>query len=198
MEKQPILSICIPTFKREYIIDKLIEGILVQNCDESLYEICITDNSETDETKELIERKYASIRNLHYKKLNKDAEYKEFKENNKTGYLVDDTVYFENIIPKKKGGYNLIDNFVRIYLTMVNEDLLKPKIISASTYRRIEFHILRFCAANYVNTKTINGYSFTFDDSKGLITNQCGWKGYLVYRLFIPIYILRHYISRKK
>ena len=65
MEKQPILSICIPTFKREYIIDKLIEGILVQNCDESLYEICITDNSETDETKELIERKYASIRNLH-------------------------------------------------------------------------------------------------------------------------------------
>lgn len=301
MEKQPILSICIPTFKREYIIDKLIEGILVQNCDESLYEICITDNSETDETKELIERKYASIRNLHYKKVkvkgflnsiealkfgqgkllklhndysmflpgslqklidqavandeeeplifytlrgkksverfdNFDAFIKcinylstwstsfaiwktdldrlleqriecnymyphttlLFKENNKTGYLVDDTVYFESIIPKKKGGYNLIDNFVRIYLTMVNEDLLKPKIISASTYRRIEFHILRFCAANYVNTKTINGYSFTFDDSKGLITNQCGWKGYLVYRLFIPIYILRHYISRKK
>ena len=36
MENQPILSICIPTYKREYLIEKLINGIYAQNCDRSM------------------------------------------------------------------------------------------------------------------------------------------------------------------
>ncbi len=56
MSDQPILSICIPTYKREYIIDELIAGIYEQGCDNNLFEVCITDNSKTDETKNLIEK----------------------------------------------------------------------------------------------------------------------------------------------
>lgn len=301
MDKQPVLSICVPTFKREYIIDQLLEGLLAQKCDESLYEICITDNSETDETKNLIEEKYSNVKNLYYKKVTvkgflnsiealklgqgkllklhndyslflpgslqklidqaaandeeqplifytlrgkkKSEKFDNFDafmscinylstwstsfaiwktdfdklmrqqiecnymyphttllfhENYKTSYLVDDTVYFKNIIPKKKGGYNLVDNFVRIYLTMVNDDLVKPGLISRGTYHKIEFHTLRFCAANFVNVLTMESYTFSFDDTKKLITDQCGWKGYMVYRLFIPVYKLRYYIARRK
>ena len=69
MENQPILSICIPTYKREYLIEKLINGIYAQNCDRSLFEVCITDNSETDETQKLIQDKFSGIENLHYKKV---------------------------------------------------------------------------------------------------------------------------------
>ena len=69
MENQPILSICIPTYKREYLIEKLINGIYAQNCDRSLFEVCITDNSETDETQKLIQNKFSGIENLHYKKV---------------------------------------------------------------------------------------------------------------------------------
>ena len=30
MENQPILSICIPTYKREYLIEKLINGFMLR------------------------------------------------------------------------------------------------------------------------------------------------------------------------
>ena len=69
MEKQPLLSICIPTYKREYLVDQLLQTIYAQNCDRNLFEVCITDNSDTDETKDLIESKYRGYENLHYKKV---------------------------------------------------------------------------------------------------------------------------------
>ena len=63
-----LLSICIPTCKRETIVDELIQSILRQNVDPSMFEICISDNSDTDETKKLIAEKYRDVPNLRYSK----------------------------------------------------------------------------------------------------------------------------------
>lgn len=288
MLKQPVLSICIPTYKREYLIDKLIEGIYSQKCDNSLFEVCITDNSETDEAYNLIQSKYKGIENLHYKKVTckgflnsiealkagnglllklhndyslfregslqklinsaqtyqkdrpvifyslrgkKDVEtfhdfnsfinkinylstwstsfsiWKEdlemllnekiecnymyphtsllFGESKKTGYVVDDYSYFVNMEPKKKGGYNLVDNFVRIFLSMVKTDLLDKKLITNDTYRKIESNILRFCATCFVNVKNKKYYTYSFENKKQIIIDQCGFKGYLLFKLFV-------------
>lgn len=68
MENNCLLSICIPTYKRPEIIDQLLDTIYRQNVDHSIFEVCITDNSETDETKNVIEAKYKNIDNLRYKK----------------------------------------------------------------------------------------------------------------------------------
>lgn len=304
MVNQPVLSICIPTYKREYLIEKLIRGIYAQNCDSSLFEVCITDNSETDETQNLIQNKFSGIKNLHYKKvkcegymnsiealkfgngqflklhndytmfndgclqkiidgvvaLRKDKPvvfytlrgkdevrafhnfdefmydinylstwsssfsiWKEdfdmlmkmgidcnnmyphtsllFAESWKNNFLVDEYGYFYNEQPKKKGGikgksgYNLIDNFVRIYLSMVNNDLISKKLISHKTYARIEINILRFCANSYVRYNNRSGYTYSFDDKKNIITKQCGTRAYLQYYFFELIYRVRKQIK---
>lgn len=300
MFKQPMLSICIPTYKREYLIDKLIEGIYSQNCDNSLFEVCITDNSETDETQNLIQSKYSGIENLHYKKVtckgflnsiealkagnglllklhNDYSLFKEgslqklidraqkyqkdrpvifyslrgkkdvetfndfngfmnrinylstwstsfsiwkvdfdillnkkikcnymyphtsllFGESKKTSYIVDDYPYFVNVEPKKKGGYNLVDNFVRIFLGIVKTDLLDKNLITNGTYRKIELNILRFCAARFIDVKNKKDYTFSFDNKKQIITDQCGLKGYLQFRLFVLGYKIRNIFRSK-
>ena len=300
MEKQPILSICIPTYKREYLVDQLLQTIYAQNCDRSLFEVCITDNSDTDETKDLIENKYKSYENLHYKKVfckgfmnstealkygnglfiklhNDYSMFKEgslqklidqvksnieekplifyslrgkkvnqfysdfdsfmrdinylstwstsfaiwkedldhildedinpnymyphttimFNEHYKKSFLVDDYVYFENVEPKKKGGYNLVDNFVRIYLTMVEEDLLNKGYITQKTYDIIEGRIIRFVASCYVNLKDKSGYNFKFDDMKKLIIDKCGARKYRLLWLYVIGYRAVKLVKKK-
>jgi glycosyltransferase involved in cell wall biosynthesis len=66
---EPLLSICIPTFKREKIVKQLLESIIIQDADKEMYEVCITDNSETDETKDLVEKYFSHVPNLRYKKV---------------------------------------------------------------------------------------------------------------------------------
>ena len=291
MNTQPLLSICIPTFKREYLIDQLLQTIYSQGCDNSLFEVCITDNSETDETKDLIIGKYSDYENLHYKKVyckgflnstealkfgngkfiklhNDYSMFKEgslqklidqvrdnqaekplifytlrgakdtqsfttfdsfmasinylstwstsfaiwkedldkilstdiepnymyphtsilFKEYYKTSFLVDDNVYFENVENKKKGGYNLVDNFVRIYLDMVKTDLLNEGHITSKTYDLIEKRILRFVASCYVNLKDKPNYSFKFDNMKEIVTDQCGADKNKTLKFYISVY----------
>ena len=291
MNQQPLLSICIPTFKREYLIDQILQTIYSQGCSLDLFEVCITDNSETDETKELIETKYKDYENLHYKKVyckgfmnsvealkyghgrfiklhndysmfkigslqklidqvrrnqkekplifytlrgKKPAKYysdfdsfvktinylstwstsfaiwKEdldrilatdiepnymyphttilFQEHFKKSFIVDDYVYFENVEPKKKGGYNLVDNFVRIYLTMVKKDLLVKGHISQKTYDMIEARIIRFVASCYVKLKDKPNYTFRFDGMKTLIVDQCGISKYCLLWFYIAGY----------
>lgn len=291
MKKQPLLSICIPTYKREYLIEQLLDGILGQKCDPNLYDICITDNSETDETQNLIQNKYKTVENLYYKKVQcqgfmnsiealklgdglflklhndysmfnagslqalidsvrefskekpvvfyslrgkkcretfnnfdsfmKAANYlttwstsfsiwKEdfdlligqgvicnymyphtsllFAENYKKSFVIDDALYFENLMPKKKGGYNLIDNFVRIFLTMVQEDLYDKKLISKDTYKVIERNILRFCAKNFVELNGKEGITYTFEKRDMIIKDRCGQNGYTLFNVYAIIY----------
>jgi len=300
MSIQPLVSICIPTYKREYLIEKLINGIYAQNCDNNLFEVCITDNSDTDETLNLISDKFSHIENLHYKKVKCEGfrnsiealkasnglflklhndysmfyegslqklidsveKYKEnkpvlfytlrgkeekqifndfnefmkninylstwstsfaiwkedfdklmkkdiecnymyphtsllFAEYWKKEFVVDEYCYFYNEQPKKKGGYkgksgyNLIDNFVRIYLTMVNVDLLDQHYIQGDTYRKIESNILRFCAKNYVNLNNRKGFTYSFENRKEIITNRCGTSGYIQFCIYVLIYRIR-------
>lgn len=304
MINQPLLSICIPTYKREYLIEKLIKSIYAQKCDYSLFEVCITDNSETDETQSLIREKFSDIENLHYKKVEcegyrnsiealrfgngqflkllndytmvqegclqklidniaaqvqtkpvifytlRDKEkiraywnfnefmydinylstwsssfsiWKEdfdklmgsgiacnymyphtsllFAESWKQSFLVDENGYFYNDQPKKKGeikgksGYNLVDNFVRIYLGMVNHDLVNKKLITNKTYSRIESNILRFCAKSYVSFNNRPGYTYSFDCKKDIIMRQCGSKAYLLFCVFEAIYRVKKLIK---
>lgn len=277
---QPLLSICIPTCLRPEILRQTLAAIYNEVIDHSLFEVCITDNSETNETEDLLLSEFSDIDNLHYKhvqvkgflnsiealklgngkflKLHND--YSVFKKGtlnrmvslikkedneksliffsmgmlnnksdvmafndfdsfmfnisyfstwssgfaiwkddfiqllgdnidinymyphtsflfnltNKNKYIVDDFYYVDNVSLKKKGGYNLVDNFVRIYLTMVDE-LKTNGFISAKTYSKIVNNIMRFCAYWYNNVK-IHGdiYTFTFDNYSNIIKDKCG------------------------
>ena len=304
MSNQVLLSICIPTYKREYLIEKLLKSIYAQNCDNSLFEVCISDNSETDETFNLIQNKFQNVKNLQYKKVNCEGyrnsvealklgkgkllklhnDYTMFKDGClqklidgiavqiedkpvifytlrgkeeirfyqdfdkfmydinylstwsssfsiwkedfdklmnekiecnymyphtsllfsefwKKNYIVDEYDYFYNDQPKKKGnirgkkGYNLLDNFIRIYLNMVNDDLISKNLISFKTYARIRNNILRFCAKSYVLYNNHPGYTYSFDDKKGIITRQCGTRAYLLYCTYEAIYRIRKLVK---
>lgn len=64
----PLISICIPTFGREEILEKTLESIYTQDIDASLFEVCVSDNSPTDETEVLIKNKFGRRENLVYRK----------------------------------------------------------------------------------------------------------------------------------
>lgn len=62
--KQPILSICIPTYKRPDLLKKTLDSILLQKYQEDLYEICISDDSPDNETEMLLQT--YNVKNLIY------------------------------------------------------------------------------------------------------------------------------------
>ena len=297
-----LLSICIPTYKRPEIIRELLISINKQNVDHKYYEIRITDNSETDETKEIIEKEFSNVDNLYYKKtyckgfynsiealkfgtgeflklhndyslflpgsldkmiqrvrsfeyekpqlffalgsLRRIRELEEFDDYasfldcvtyfetwsssfamwkcdfdriveegivpdvmfphtsflhrvaDKSKFVVDNFKYVKNIEPKKKGGYNLIDNFVRIYLTMVEEDLLQKNYITRPLYKKVENDILKFCAGWYYTTlEKPEKYTFSFDDAEKIIYERCGDGGVSLYRGFLAKRRIIHYIK---
>lgn len=303
MAKKPLLSICVPTYKREYIIRDLLKSIYSQNVDHELFEVCITDNSETDETKNMMEKEFQNIDNLRYKKvtckgflnsvealkfgqgelLKLHNDYSIFKENalpkmldvikkykdskaeiffsinalknkkqisefscyndfmsnihyyatwstsftiwkddfdrlmnsgievnymyphttllhhvtDKSLYVVDNYEYMINLQPKKKGGYNIVDNFVRIYLTMVWEELYKPGHIKKSTYKKIEFFIIKFVAFWYYIVKhDKERYTFTFDNYGKIIKDKCGFMYVPLFHIFYFLYCIKNMIKK--
>ena len=296
-----LLSICIPTYKRPEIIRELLNSIIEQNIEHKYYEICITDNSETDETKEVIEKEFSHIDNLHYKKTHckgfynsvealkfgtgeflklhndyslflpgsldkiiqrvknveqekpliffalgslhgvKELEvfddYASFMDcvtyfetwstsftmwkcdfdsiveegivpdemfphtsflhriAGKSKFIVDNFKYVKNIEPKKKGGYNLIDNFVRIYLTMVEKELLQKNYIPITLYRKIEKGILKFCADwYYITLENPEKYTFRFDNAEEIIFERCGARGVTMFQKFLARRKIKHYM----
>ncbi|MBR7037253.1 glycosyltransferase [bacterium] len=56
--KQPILSICIPTYNREVYLKRLVDSIISQKefVDTDDIEIVISDNASTDSTKDMINK----------------------------------------------------------------------------------------------------------------------------------------------
>ena len=62
----PILSICIPTNNRVDILRKTLNSIFAQHVSSDLFEVCVSDNSRTDETKKLIQEEFSNIPNLIY------------------------------------------------------------------------------------------------------------------------------------
>lgn len=302
MKNKPLVSICIPTYKRPEIVRETINSILTENLDNSLVDICITDNSATDETKDLMNSEFGNIINVHYKKtacpgfmnsiealkygdgefLKLHNDYSKFKRGelqnlvqiidkyknkrptiffsmgalkknkkieafnsfddfmydihyystwssafgiwkndldrlildevdmdrmfphtsllfnmtNSVSYIVDDNEYVDNLPLKKKGGYNLPDNFVRLYLNMIKQ-LLCNKNISEKTYRKIEAGIIRFVAQWYSIVKYNRDiYSFSFDGDKKLIEDICGRDGVTKYLLWKEIYKIKYSLRK--
>ena len=68
--KHPVISICIPTYGRTEILNKALISIFSQNVEAELFEVCIADNSPTDETKTLLAEKFNNKENIIYKKNN--------------------------------------------------------------------------------------------------------------------------------
>ena len=279
---QPYISICIPTCKRPEIVKKTIDSIYNQGVDHNLFEVCISDNSETDETQKLILDNYSDIDNLIYSRNNVEGflnsiealklgkgkllklhnDYSVFKEDtlqkiitvtssyseynsclffsmgalknyglknlssfndflyyanywttwssafaiwksdfislqeknivldhmfphtsllfslsDKKQYIVDDRKYIDNIPLKKKGGYNLPDNFIHLYLSMVKK-LIEDGNIQEQTYLKIENGILKFTGEwKYAVERHSDVHSFRFDDAESIIQKQCGKSG---------------------
>lgn len=67
--EQPLLSICIPTYKRADILRKTLKSIYYQDVDHNLFEVCISDDSPDNETEKMIAAEFSSIDNLTYKKV---------------------------------------------------------------------------------------------------------------------------------
>jgi abequosyltransferase len=56
IKKEPLLSICIPTYNREKYLRRLLDSIVFQKefIDTNDVEIVIADNASTDSTEELV------------------------------------------------------------------------------------------------------------------------------------------------
>lgn len=304
MKDYPIISICIPTYKRPEILKRTILSILSENIDTNILDICITDNSKTNETKDMIDNEFANTVNLHYRKtycegfmnsiealkygdgvflklhndysMFKKGELKNFvntvlshiddkpvlffsmgalKKEKKIEYfcnfndflydihyystwssafcvwrrdldiflsknididnmfphtsilyyltysslyVVDDYEYVDNLSLKKKGGYNLPDNFARIYLTMTQK-LLDNKIICKNTYDKIENGIIKFIAQWYsIVENHKDTYYFSFDNDERTIKKICGDYGLFKYQVYKLIYRLKEVLKRLK
>lgn len=302
MRHEPLISICIPTKDRVEIMQETLKSIFAQDADPMLYEVCVSDNSPTDETKELIEKEFRDIPNLIYRKsdcegflnsiealklgkgkllkLNNDytkpipqslskiitcvqkyekekpeisftlgtlkggerlSEYAVFDQflndisyystwssafsiwktdfdkllaqqieldpmfphtsllfalTNKKLYVVNNFSYAENLPLKKKGGYNVVDNFVRIYMTMLS-GLLRKNKISQETYKKIEHGIIKFVALNYAVVLLDHRFSFTFENKEMLIEKTCGkWAVRKFYAYFICWYYPRLFLKK--
>ena len=302
MGNEPLISICIPTRDRVDILRETLRSILAQEVDPTLFEVCVSDNSPTDETKELMEKEFGGIPHLMYRKsdcegflnsiealqlgkgkllkLNNDyskwapgglakvidcvqryekekpelffalgalgrerklfetASFDRFLDEisyystwssafsiwktdfdtlmereiamdpmfphtsllfalaDKGLYVVDHGAYVENQPLQKKGGYNLIDNFVRIYLAMV-ADLLRKKKISRETYRKIEHEIIKFAAIWFAIVLLDKRFSFTFENKEVLIAKTCGtWAVWKFYFYFLCRYYPRLWLKK--
>ena len=64
----PLISICIPTYGRVEILHNTLSSIFSQNVESELFEVCISDNSPTDETKEMLAKYFSEKINIVYRK----------------------------------------------------------------------------------------------------------------------------------
>lgn len=300
MDRSPLVSICIPTNGRSEIVKETLESIVVQGVDERLYEVCISDGSPTDETKNVIKKYFCNYKNIRYvksncktlfnlmealklgngkylklhndyskfkqgelinfiqtiekynnsnvflffpfgavKNKNKIMEFKSFNNfiqnisyystwssafcitkkdfdnlmnkkikiemmfphlsllyacTDKCLYIVDNHTYVSNIPLKKKGGYNLPETFVRIYLSMTRQ-LLVDKKISITTFEKIRGDILKFVAIWYATIKTDKRYFFTFENLKQYLGEYYTNKEVKKFYVFHYFYLIKFKIK---
>ncbi|MBO6218734.1 MAG: NAD-dependent epimerase/dehydratase family protein [Treponema sp.] len=65
---EPVISLCIPSSGRTHFLKETLNSIFEQQTDTSLFEVCISDNSDNEETRKLLENEYADKKNIKYKK----------------------------------------------------------------------------------------------------------------------------------
>jgi abequosyltransferase len=93
-----------------------------------------------------------------------------FSLTEKNSYIIDNSIYFENQIVTKKGGYNLFYTFAVIYNKMIENLLLQNKI-TKSTFNHIRKDLYKnFLIQWYCNTKLFkNEYNYELTDIKASI-----------------------------
>jgi len=289
--QQPILSICIPTYRRSEVLRKTLHSIYNQDVDQSLFEVCISDDSPDDETKNMIEKEFSLFKNLSYRKIpecgflnifealrlgkgemlkplndyamlrnnslrdiialiednrrekaliyfglsalkkhdmivelgtyNDFIKYIDyqctycssvsiwkcdfdrileddfepnrafphttllFRQTYKDKFIVDNSDYVINQTLSKKGGYNLPEYFVKEYLTMAEQYLLKPGYIAKSTYRQLESSALKFTAEWYWVVRFSKVFKFSFEKHEEIIKSKCGSSGLIKYNAYL-------------
>lgn len=115
----------------------------------------------------------------------------------KEKYVVDDSEYAKSVELKKKGGYNVVDNFVRIYLSMVRDDLYIKGFISKRTYNKIASQTILFVAKNYRHVKDYSDrFTFSYDGKERIIKKQCGIKGVILFYIGDIIYLPKSILIR--
>lgn len=65
---QPILSICIPTYNRTDILRQTLNSIFSQDVEQSLFEVCVSDDSPLADTEKMIKKEFFEYDNLVYKR----------------------------------------------------------------------------------------------------------------------------------
>lgn len=65
---KPEVSICMPTYGRVEILKNTLESIFFQGVENEKFEVCISDNSPTSETEEMLQMYFNDKENLIYKK----------------------------------------------------------------------------------------------------------------------------------
>jgi len=97
MNKKPLLSICIPTYNRDYLLDKMLKK-LVPLAKENNIPIYISDNASPDSTQSVV-NKYITTCIIYYKKqshnIGPDKNYEYLLKNSQSKYkwlLSDSTV----------------------------------------------------------------------------------------------------------
>ena len=65
---KPIVSICIPTYGRVEILKNTLDSIFSQCVESAKFEVCISDNSPTDETEQMLKLYFSDKTNLVYSK----------------------------------------------------------------------------------------------------------------------------------
>lgn len=83
-------------------------------------------------------------------------------------FIVNDIDYIENIPLKKKGGYNLPNTFVNIYLGMTKSLVINGRI-TKGTFNIIRKKILKFVATFMAETNSDERYYFSFDNYKNIL-----------------------------
>ena len=63
---QPLFSICIPTYNRAELLEYCLEHLRELERFRKPFEIIVSDNASTDDTRRIVERKQALLPSLRY------------------------------------------------------------------------------------------------------------------------------------
>ena len=122
LNKQPLLSICIPTYNRAEILRRTLAKITSDKDFDEDIEIVISDNASTDNTQKVCQEFCASYKNIHY--------YKNDENINDSNFFL--------VLSKGRGKYVKLSNDTITYKTGALKSI-KEKIQQASLDENIFF-----------------------------------------------------------
>lgn len=181
--KQPLLSICIPTYNRSVYLEDALKNITTDSAFSEEVEIVISDNASTDETESIVKKYTSQYNNIKYYKNEENIRDKNFilalsRGNGKYVRLFNDTLRL------KKGSLNRLLEIIR----KSNGD--KPlffyqniDFLNSNTYKKVE-GISKFILntsywvtwiGNFGNWKTVVDKIHNPNECAHLLLTQVDW-----------------------